>query len=221
MVKSVTVRAPCSTANLGPGFDVFGLALDAFYDEVTVTKKGKGITIVSSDDIPLDPKKNTAGLVGKAMMKDFVKRGIKYKNGIEVKIKKGVPAGYGVGSSAASAAACAIGINELFGEVFEDWELINYAGIGEKASAGTVHYDNVAASIIGGFVVVNPYDEQEIKFGGIQVIGFGTLIFGIPRIILRAGGPKPITCIPPNLISCSSYGLTTTNPPIIDAATLS
>ena len=35
MVKSVTVRAPCSTANLGPGFDVFGLALDAFYDEVT------------------------------------------------------------------------------------------------------------------------------------------------------------------------------------------
>ena len=93
MVKSVTVRAPCSTANLGPGFDVFGLALDAFYDEVTVTKKGKGITIVSSDDVPLDPKKNTAGLVGKAMMKDFVKRGIKYKNGIEIKIKKGVPAG--------------------------------------------------------------------------------------------------------------------------------
>ena len=39
MVKSVTVRAPCSTANLGPGFDVFGLALDAFYDQVTVTKK--------------------------------------------------------------------------------------------------------------------------------------------------------------------------------------
>ena len=53
MVKSVTVRAPCSTANLGPGFDVFGLALDAFYDQDTVTKKGKGITIVSSDDIPL------------------------------------------------------------------------------------------------------------------------------------------------------------------------
>ena len=32
MVKSVTVRAPCSTANLGPGFDVFGMALDALYD---------------------------------------------------------------------------------------------------------------------------------------------------------------------------------------------
>ena len=34
MAKSVTVRAPCSTANLGPGFDVFGMALDALYDNV-------------------------------------------------------------------------------------------------------------------------------------------------------------------------------------------
>ena len=42
MAKSVTVRAPCSTANLGPGFDVFGMALDALYDNVILTKKGKG-----------------------------------------------------------------------------------------------------------------------------------------------------------------------------------
>ena len=106
MVKSVTGRAPCSTANLGPGFDVFGLALDAFYDEVTVTKKRKGITIVSSDDIPLKPEQNTAGLVAKEM----VKKG-KISGGVEITIKKNVPAGFGMGSSAASAAACAIGIN--------------------------------------------------------------------------------------------------------------
>ena len=47
MVKSVTVRAPCSTANLGPGFDVFGMALDVLYDKVILTKKGK---IILSDD---------------------------------------------------------------------------------------------------------------------------------------------------------------------------
>ena len=33
MVSKVTVRAPSSTANLGPGFDTFGLAIDEFYDE--------------------------------------------------------------------------------------------------------------------------------------------------------------------------------------------
>ena len=34
-------------------------------------------------------------------------------------------------------------------------ELVSYAGVGEKASAGSIHYDNVAASVIGGFVIVN------------------------------------------------------------------
>ena len=38
MNSKITIRAPSTTANLGPGFDVFGLALDAFYDEITLTK---------------------------------------------------------------------------------------------------------------------------------------------------------------------------------------
>ena len=160
MVKSVTVRAPCSTANLGPGFDVFGLALDAFYDEVTVTKKGKGITIVSSDDIPLKPEQNTAGLVAKAIRTKKRLRG-----GIEIKIKKKIPPGYGMGSSAASAAACVIGINKLYNLKLSPNELVSYAGIGEKASAGSIHYDNVAASVLGGFVIVssNPLSVIRIE----------------------------------------------------------
>ncbi len=161
MVKSVTVRAPCSTANLGPGFDVFGLALDAFYDEVTVTKKPKsfGIKIVSSDDIPLDPKKNTVGIAAKAMMED-VDGAIR---GLEISIKKGVPAGYGLGSSAASAAACIVGMDVLDGEGWTQESLVYFAGQGEKASAGTVHYDNVAAAVLGGFVVVQEYDPGDIS----------------------------------------------------------
>ena len=129
---------------------MFGLALDAFYDKVTVTKKGKGITIVSSDDIPLKPGQNTAGLVAKEMTKKC-----KISGGIEITIKKNVPAGFGMGSSAASAAACAIGINKLFNLKLTKNELVSYAGVGEKASAGSIHYDNVAASVIGGFVIVN------------------------------------------------------------------
>ena len=169
MVKSVTVRAPCSTANLGPGFDVFGLALDAFYDEVTVTKiqreflQPQVLPIVSSDDIPLDPKKNTAGIVAEKMLDRMQvrDRNVCY----QISIKKNVPAGYGLGSSAASAAACAIGIKNLiekddvnYGEFLTDEMLLEFAGEGEKASAGIAHYDNVAASLFGGFVVVNPYD---------------------------------------------------------------
>ena len=150
MVKSVIVHAPCSTANLGPGFDVFGLALDAFYDKIIVKKKGKGISIKTQDDIPHGMEENTAGLVAKEM-----KKKCKISGGIEITIEKNVPAGFGMGSSAASAAACAIGINKLYNLKLSVNELVSYAGIGEKASAGSIHYDNVAASILGGFIVVS------------------------------------------------------------------
>jgi homoserine kinase len=149
LVSKVTVKAPSSTANLGPGFDVFGLALDAFFDTVTLTKTKNGIKIITDDNIPTNPEKNTAGLVVKNMMKKF-----KIKGGVEIKIKKGIPAGYGMGSSAASAAASAVAFDKLFGLKLDGNSLVEFAGSGEKASAGTVHYDNVAASVLGGFVIV-------------------------------------------------------------------
>jgi len=159
MVSKVTVKAPSSTANLGPGFDVFGLALDAFYDTVTLTKIKNGIKIITDDNIPTNPEKNTAGLVVKNMKKKF-----KIKQGIEIKIKKGIPAGFGMGSSAASAAATAVAFDKLFGLKLDGNSLVEFAGSGEKASAGTVHYDNVAASVLGGFVIVrtNPLDVIRI-----------------------------------------------------------
>ena len=155
MASKVTVKAPSSTANLGPGFDVFGLAIDAFYDTVTLSKMKSGIRIITDDNIPTDPEKNTAGLVVKNMKKKF-----KIKDGVEIKIKKGIPAGFGMGSSAASAAATAVAFDKLFGLKLDKNSLVEFAGSGEKASAGTVHYDNVAASVLGGFVIVktNPLD---------------------------------------------------------------
>ena len=66
MVTSIKVRAPSSTANLGPGFDVFGLALDAFHDEITLTKKPwHGVRILTVDERAKDPQQSTAGLVVK------------------------------------------------------------------------------------------------------------------------------------------------------------
>ena len=195
MVKSVTVRAPCSTANLGPGFDVFGLALDAFYDEVTVTKKGKGVTIVSSDDIPLQPEQNTAGLVAKAIIKKEKLRG-----GIEIKIKKNVPPGFGMGSSAASAAACAIGINKLYNLKLSQNKLVSYAGIGEKASAGSVHYDNVAASILGGFVIVNLNPIHVVRIEAPKDL---VLCIGVPEIKVPKKKTKVSRSVIPKTIKLS------------------
>ena len=159
MTSSITVIAPSSTANLGPGFDVFGLAVNAFYDEITLTKtKKKGVRIVTDDDIPKIPDKNTSGLVVKSMIKKF-----KTKDGIEIKIKKNFPAGFGMGSSAASAAAAAVAFDKLYKLKLDENLLVEFAGIGEKASAGSIHYDNVAASVLGGFVIVKTNPLEIIK----------------------------------------------------------
>ena len=149
MVSKITIRAPSSTANLGPGFDTFGLAIDAFYDEITLTKTKSGVTIITDDNIPTNPENNTAGLVVKNM-----KKKLKIKSGVEIQIKKGIPAGFGMGSSAGSAAATAVAFGKLFKIKLNSNQLVEFAGFGEKASAGTIHYDNVAASVLGGFVIV-------------------------------------------------------------------
>ena len=158
MLNRVTVKAPSSTANLGPGFDVFGLAVDAFFDKVTLSKIDKGIEIISEQDIPTKVDDNTAGLVVKNMKNKF-----KIKDGIEIKIQKGIPPGFGMGSSAGSAAAAAVAFNKLFNLKLDDNTLVEFAGSGEKASAGSIHYDNVAASVLGGFVIVKTEPLDIIK----------------------------------------------------------
>jgi homoserine kinase len=150
--KSCTAVAPSSTANIGPGYDVFGLALDALYDRVKISKvKGTDgrITMKMSDgNIPAQPESNSAGLVVIKMAGDF-----SIKDNLHIEVKKGVPAGYGMGSSAASAAAAAVALKELYRLKIGSDQLVQYAAEGEVASAGARHYDNVSASVLGGFVI--------------------------------------------------------------------
>lgn len=177
-MNSVSARAPSSTANLGPGFDVFGLALDAFYDTIMLTKQKNGISIITEDTIPIHPNKNTAGLVVKYMKKKF-----KIKNGIQIKIKKGVPAGFGMGSSAASAAATAVAFDRLFGLNLDGNTLVECAGVGERASAGSIHYDNVSASVLGGFVIVRTKPLDVLRISPPSDL---RLVVAVPKIIVPA-----------------------------------
>jgi homoserine kinase len=159
--SQVTVRAPATTANLGPGFDVFGLALEKPNDKVTLTLIPKGVKIevcgLSAETIPTVPEKNTAGVVANQMLKEF-----SLKTGVQIKIEKGILPGMGLGSSAASAAAVAYGLNRMFNLKLDNKELIRLAAKGEVASAGFEHADNVSAAICGDFVIVKSYNPLEI-----------------------------------------------------------
>ncbi|MFH0848849.1 MAG: homoserine kinase [archaeon] len=157
-VTHVKVAAPSTSANLGPGFDVFGLAHDTFQDvlEIEVTSKGKIEVEVSGVDesrVSRNLNKNTAGFVANCVA-DRLPNG----SGLRIHIDKGIPVGKGLGSSGASAAACTFGLNRLLGLGLSSDEMICLAAKGETASAGFPHADNVAASILGGFVIVQSYE---------------------------------------------------------------
>ena len=82
--------APSSTANLGPGFDVFGLGLDLFYDTVSIrklaTKNGKiKIVIDNNANIPSIVEDNSASLSVKKFAQKY-----KIKDDLEIRITKGI-----------------------------------------------------------------------------------------------------------------------------------
>jgi homoserine kinase len=158
----VTVEASASSANLGPGFDVFALALDKPRDRIGITtEKATRLSVhmkrVDGIKTPLTVSRNSAGAVCLAIATDF-----KVMARISLELSKGVPIGHGLGSSGASAAATAFGMNELFRLGMNWGDMIYYAGIGEKMTSGTAHYDNVSASMLGGFIVVRVVAERPL-----------------------------------------------------------
>ena len=161
-IRGVEASAPATSANLGSGFDVFSVALDAFHDSVYVEMiRERHIEIsvegVGSKWIPKSPELNTAGIVAKKLLEVSKK-----KCGLRIKIEKGIRPGSGLGSSGASAAAAAVAINELLGLELSSLDLIKFAAQGELASAGTAHADNVSAAILGNFTIVRAYEPLDV-----------------------------------------------------------
>jgi homoserine kinase len=156
-LDQIRVEAPASSANLGPGFDVFALALDSPRDAVRLrlvkSPRGRAASVrmgkVTGLEVPKGQAENGACIVCLEMAKT-----LGLKGEIVLELEKRVPIGLGMGSSGASAAAAAVAMNELMGLGLSQDDLIFYAGKAEGVTSGSRHYDNVAASILGGFVIV-------------------------------------------------------------------
>ncbi len=159
---SVKVRAPASSANLGPGYDVFAIALEEPADRLELRASDysglkASIRTRGVETVPLDVRRNAAGAVALKMAKDF---GV--HSHISMVLEKGVPIGVGLGSSAASSSAAAFAMNECFGLGLKPQELVRYAARGEFVSSGAEHFDNVAASVFGGFTIARTRPALEI-----------------------------------------------------------
>lgn len=157
----VILKAPATTANMGPGFDVFGLALEQPTDKVMLMPIPEGIKTEvegpATETKLVLQEKNAASIVASQMLKEF-----SLKIGVLINIKRGIMPGVGLGSSAASAAAVAYGLNHIFDLKLDNKQLVRFAAKGEVASAGYEHADNVSAALCGGFVIVRSYDPLEV-----------------------------------------------------------
>ncbi|HEY0654191.1 MAG TPA: homoserine kinase [Chryseosolibacter sp.] len=161
-MKTINAFAPATVANVSCGFDVFGFAVEQPGDEVTLTlTKNAGVVIkkISGDGgrLPLEAEKNTAGVAVLSFL-----QAIDSEAGVEIQLKKNLPLGSGMGSSAASAAAALAGINHLLGEPLSRRELLPFAMEAERIACGSAHADNVAPSLLGGFVLIRSYDPLDV-----------------------------------------------------------
>ena len=162
--NSVTAFAPATVANVGCGFDIMGFAIKGIGDKVTITLQQKkdhpfiSLSGAYADMIPPERHKNTAGVAVNAYLAATGKTGIM----LSVSLEKNLPLGSGMGSSAASAAAAVFALNSLFGNPLTGTELIPFAMEGERIACGTSHADNVAPSILGGFVLIRSYKPLDI-----------------------------------------------------------
>ena len=157
MSEAVIAFAPASIGNLAVGFDMLGLALANVGDRVHASRtQDTGVTVeeVRGLDgerhpyLSTNPNENTASIAAQALLAahggDL---------GVALKVHKGVPLQSGMGSSAASAVAAVVAVNELLPAPLPIEALLPYALEGEKYASGGLHADNVAPSLLGGLIL--------------------------------------------------------------------
>lgn len=158
-MSRVRVEAPATLSNLGPGFDVLGLALDGRFDAVEAeATSGTGIELRAAgpygDRIPLDPARNVAAYAAARVVGD---------RGLRLVVDKQIPPGSGLGSSAASSVAAAVAAARVYGLSEDPAHLLPIVRDAEALAAGSAHLDNVAPALLGGFVGVVGLDPPTIR----------------------------------------------------------
>lgn len=146
--RSVGVRVPATSANLGPGFDSLGLAL-AVYDELDVTTLPEGevrveVSGVGEHDVPRD----ASNLVVRSIARAFEHAGVPLP-GLHLRGRTVIPHGGGLGSSAAAIVAGLVAAQGLL----EGVASLDLPTLLELATELEGHPDNVAPALYGGLTI--------------------------------------------------------------------
>lgn len=151
-LKGVTVTVPASTANLGPGFDTIGMALQ-LYASITMREEETTTVLLRGEHlhgVPTDEKNLLYQVAA-----HLYQRAGKPAPRLFIEVESDIPLTRGLGSSAAAIVGALVGANALLGEPFSREELF------AMGSRWEGHPDNVGASLFGGIVVAAMPEEDD------------------------------------------------------------
>ncbi len=185
MNQTVKVFAPASVANVAVGYDLLGFALDDPGDEIHVRfadEPGLKITTITGDKgkLPYETEKNTAGFAAQSLLNH-----LEEERGIEMEIHKKMPFGSGLGSSAASAAAAVMAVNELLGAPLTKRQLLHFAVLGEQVADGAYHADNVAPALLGGMILIRSNEDLDVLSLPVPEDLFAAVVYPYIKILTK------------------------------------
>ena len=178
MRTGIKVFAPATVANVGIGFDILGFALERPGDEIIARpsdQPGLRITKITGakGKLPYAIERNTAGVAAQRLLEHLGEA----DRGIELEIHKKMLFGSGLGSSAASAVAGVMAVNELLRRPLTKRELLPFAVAGEQVADGAYHADNVAPSLLGGMVLIRDNNTLDVHRLHLPPGLFATVIY--------------------------------------------
>ena len=144
MLEHVTVKVPATSANMGPGFDCLGMALD-IWNSVTVEVGSAGFVIRGEGEKELQP--GPSNLIYRSFRLPFVESGRQVPK-VSITCENEIPLGRGLGSSSAAVVGGLVAANEISGRPLDPEELLALAARTEG------HPDNVSAALLGGCQIV-------------------------------------------------------------------
>ena len=146
-IRHLSVRVPATTANLGPGFDTFGLALD-LWNEAVFDLEGNDFSVdFSGPDDHKDLPSGCDNLIARAFAYLYQCQGASLPSGVHITCTNRIPTGSGMGSSAAAILTGLGAANTYLGHPLDE------DGLLVLASKMEGHPDNAAAGIFGGLTV--------------------------------------------------------------------
>jgi len=182
-LPKVTVQVPATSANLGPGFDCLGLALE-LYNRLSVEIIPKGIEVfVTGEGMAIIPggEKNLAVQAAKALYRKIGRD----LPGLRISMSNDIPLARGLGSSAAAVVGGLVAANQLCDSPLGDEELLNLAFQIEG------HPDNVVPALLGGLTVA-VVTQQQVIAERVNVPSWPGIVLFVPESSISTSKARAI-----------------------------